>query len=144
MARILILAKNPREAGSFAALMGWRIGQYRAVQKASSISGVRRADVFVLPSFLERHDRHAILGALRWAKYVNTYYVDPADIREPSEATDCSVGPTDREIEVAYRYNALRERDAADDMVSEGGPVVPEPVKPKPAVPAAAATSYFN
>jgi hypothetical protein len=94
VARILILARNMREAGSYAKTMGIPQGQFRAVQKAGAIRGVRNAEVHILPSFLVRRDRHAILGALKNARHLTTYYVDPADL-EPSEPTNGSVTSSD-------------------------------------------------
>jgi hypothetical protein len=149
--KTLILARNPREAGSYAASMGIPRQHFRAVQKAAAIRGIRNAEVHLLPGFLERRDRHGIMQALRGARHLEIFYVDPADVREPSEATNGSVGPTERELEVAYRYNALR---ASEDMVSEGGPVAEEPAKPapkarkprtvKPAPAAPAAEAWFT
>lgn len=144
MPRVLVLAKSNREAGNYAALAGIPVRDFRAVNRASSIHGIRTGEVHVLPSFLERFDRHAILGELRWAK-VEVFYVDPADL-QPSEPTNGSVGPTDDELEEAYDANAELDafiaaeaakittpeqldqflEDAGLAMVDEGAPVAVE------------------
>lgn len=80
MGATLILAKNTTEANAYARLVGLQRGRYRAVRNANSIRGVRHAEVHLLPSFLVRLDRHKILGELRWARTLEVYYVDPADL----------------------------------------------------------------
>lgn len=122
MARqILILAKSISDANSYAKLVGLPRFSYRSVRGAGAIRGVRNAEVHVLPGFLRRPDRHAIVAALRGARTLEIFYVDPADFGdEPPElvpggqipvsnALESGTPPTDRELEVAYRYHALRE-----------------------------------
>ncbi len=119
----LILAKNISEANAYAKLAGLQRFTYRAVRSAGAIRGVRNAEVHILPSFLRRVDRHAILATLAWAKTLEVYYVDPADLEEETRGD-----LTDRQLEVAYRYDALRDaalRAAADD--AEHGPASGRP-----------------
>src|SRR5690606_21749310 len=75
----LILAKSTTEANRYARLFGLQPFTYRAVSRAGSIRNLRSAEVHVLPSFLRRVDRHAIVMALRQAK-VDIFYVDPVDL----------------------------------------------------------------
>ena len=83
--QILILCKSPREANQYAKLVGLQRFTYRYVARAGTIhGGLRNADVHVLPSFLDRIDRHRILSALRWTK-CEVFYCDPADFEEPRE-----------------------------------------------------------
>lgn len=134
MARItLILAKSITEANDYARLAGLERFSYRAVRSAGAIKGVRNAEVHVLPTFTERLDRHAILAALQWARTLEVFYVDPEDLKTPlteeeleaarlaaeaaeaeRRAQETGTGPTEREIEVAYRYHALREAALAE------------------------------
>lgn len=85
MAQTLILAKSILEANRYAKAAGLDRFTYRAVRSAGSIRGVRHAEVHILPSFLDRLDRHSILGALRWAKTLEVFYVDPADFEDRDE-----------------------------------------------------------
>ena len=79
MRQTLILAKSTTEANRYARLFGLQPFTYRAVSRAGSIRNLRSAEVHVLPSFLRRVDRHAIVMALRQAK-VDIFYVDPVDL----------------------------------------------------------------
>lgn len=126
MAQTLILAKSITEANRYARAVGLERFTYRAVRSAGSIRGVRHAEAHLLSSFLERPDRHAIMGALRWAKTLEVFYVDFRDgeIRDGDEVV--VNGPTERELEVAYRYNTLRDDSNGDNMIAEGGPATPE------------------
>lgn len=101
----LILAKDIRQANQYAKLAGLERFKYRAVTKAGSIRGVRNAEVHILPGFLARPDRHQILAALKAAKTLDVYYVDPADLVEPLESHVAS--PLDESVyDEAYAINA--------------------------------------
>ena len=110
----LILAKSITEANSYAKLAGLQRFTYRSVRSAGAIRGVRDAEVHILPSFTVRLDRHAILAALTWAKSLEVFYVDPADLAPAEEDSDSNVleagtPPTEAEIDEAYALNAARE-----------------------------------
>lgn len=151
--KTLILARNPREAGSYAASMGIARQHFRAVQKAEGIRSVRNAEVHLLPGFLERRDRHGILQALRASRHLEIFYVDPADVRESSSGDigESRRTPTERELEAAYRYNALRDVPAAEPAKPQSvpkprakrGPQAKPVVNVTPPPPAADATNYF-
>lgn len=114
--QILILAKSTTEANSYAKKAGLPRFTYRAVRNASAIRGIRKAEVHILPSFTTRIDRHNILAALQWAKTLEVFYVDPADLPEPPDPRG---ELTERQLEVAFRYNALRDlAEYEEDMAA--------------------------
>lgn len=121
MAQTLILAKNITEANEYARAVGLERFSYRAVRSAGSIKGVRNAEVHLLPSFLARPDRHAILSVLSFARTLEVIYADPADFApaEDSNALESGTPPTEREIEVAYRYHSMREAALAEKAALE-------------------------
>lgn len=133
MPQTLILAKNTRQANRFAKSIGLQRFSYRAVQKAGSIRAVRHAEVYLLKPFLERYDRHQILAALKNARTLTVYYVDLADFEESDpaditgdEASNSLNSPvvsvdldiSERDLEVAYRYNALRSASSREQIES--------------------------
>lgn len=131
----LVLAKNFREGNDFARDMGWSSREYRIVRKAGAIRGIRSAEVFVLPGFLTRLDRHAILHALQWARTLDVFYVDPADLRDDGPAGAEPDAPADPVTEIA---DALDDHSAPADFENPevwaalaDGVEEPEP-EPKP------------
>lgn len=72
----IILASSHREAVAYAKDQGWRSGEYRYPVKASTIRGLRVAEIHELASFAKRFDRHAILGVLRYARVPAWYAID--------------------------------------------------------------------
>lgn len=65
---VVILANTPTEASAYAASKGLRPAQYRYAARASSVKGLRVAEVHELPSFAHRFDKHAINAALRYTR----------------------------------------------------------------------------
>lgn len=65
---VLVLAKNTHEGAKYARRAKLTRGRYRVVSQASSIRGLRRAHVHILPGFHKRIDRHAIMAVLRHAQ----------------------------------------------------------------------------
>lgn len=150
MPQTLILAKSTTEANRYAKVAGLDRFTYRAVRSAGSIRGVRHAEVHLLTSFLKRLDRHAILGALRWARTLEVYYVDFRDgeirdgTNDPSTYADdgfdlleshdvFGLELTDHDLEVAYRYNAIRDLEGTSgEETGETEPSEdPAPVAPR-------------
>lgn len=87
MTQILILASSTTEANRYAKLVELPRFSYRYVARAGTIHGnLRRAEVHVLPSFLERRDRHRVLSALQWT-HCEVFYCDPADFARPEGYT---------------------------------------------------------
>lgn len=80
MRQTLILAKSTTEANRYAKLFGMDRFTYRAVTRAGAIRGLRSAEVHILPSFLQRVDRHSIVAELRMARRLDVIYVDPVDL----------------------------------------------------------------
>jgi hypothetical protein len=121
MPQTLVLAKSITEANQYAKAVGLQRFTYRAVRNAGSIRGVRHAEVHLLSSFLRRLDRHAIMGALRWARTLDVYFVDFVDGKIIDGTEDPRGDLTDQDLEVAYRYNAIRDAasEAADDPTTD-------------------------
>lgn len=65
---VIILAGTPSEASRYVREAGLPRGRWRIATQASTIRGLRRAHVHVLPSFATRRDRHAVLTELRYAR----------------------------------------------------------------------------
>jgi len=128
--QILILAKSPIEASRYAKLVDLPRFTYRYVARAGTIRGVRSAEVHVLPSFLNRLDRHGILAALRLAK-LDVYYVDPVDFVEEAEVQVADPMPEIRVVAVSDDVEppqhhvdmvaAVLPNGSTTDWESEGG-----------------------
>lgn len=112
----LILAKSVTEANRYARVAGLPRFQYRAIRSAGSIRATRNADIHLLSSFLKRPDRHAIIGALRHTR-CDVYFVDLADFDLEPKVEDPRGDLTERQLDVAYRYNALLDVDLTDEVV---------------------------
>jgi len=110
---ILVLAQTSHEGAKYVRRANLPRGRWRIVAKASSIHNVRKAEVHCLPGFHRRPDKHSIMAKLRYAK------VDWLDVEMPltdSEIAALEAIPwtiDERSLEVAYRYNRLR--DLADE-----------------------------
>lgn len=110
---VIVLAGSTREGRRYAKLAGLPKGRHRVVFSAKQIRHLRHAEIHELPSFKRRPDRHGINAALRYTKGERKLVEMPADVEQDSR------GPlTQRQLEVAYRFNALRETPALD-AVSE-------------------------
>lgn len=132
MPQTLILARNISEANQYAKAAGLQRFTYRAVRNAGSIRGVRHAEVHMLSSFLRRLDRHAIMGALRWARTLEIYFVEFVDGKIIDGTEDPRGDLTDRDLEVAYRYNAMldasnEEQSAPTGEAEQGEDSAPAP-----------------
>jgi hypothetical protein len=111
-----ILARNIREANHYAKVIGLQRFSYRAVQSAGQIRGTRNAEVHMLSSFWRNPARFTVLNALRWAK-LDVYYVDFVDGKVLDGETEPEAeieGPSERDLEVAYRYNRLLDAEETD------------------------------
>lgn len=65
---VVILAGSPREANDYVRVANLPKGRYRYAAQASTIRGLRVAEVHELPGFARRPDRFAIAATLRYAK----------------------------------------------------------------------------
>lgn len=111
---IIVLAGNTREGRRYAKLAGLPKGRHRVVYSAKQIRHLRSAEVHELPSFKRRPDRHAINAALRYTRGERRSVEMPADV-----VTDPRGPLTARQLEVAYRFNALRGIAALDAVAEE-------------------------
>lgn len=69
MAAPYILARTLGEAHAFAQdELGVGRGYYRVVTSPSSIKGPRGADLYLVPGWRNRHDRFAMISAIRWTR----------------------------------------------------------------------------
>lgn len=68
----IVLAGTAMEAAAHAQRHRLPKGRWRYAVKASSIRGLRVAEVHILPGFLKRLDRHKIIGELRYARVPKT------------------------------------------------------------------------
>lgn len=114
MGATLILAKNTGEGFKYARQIGLKQGSFRLVRDAHAIRGVRHAEVHLLPSFLERWDRHTILGALKWARTLEVFYVDPADIFPPERDDFEHLDPRDADKLVPSDPTGLSEEEKVE------------------------------
>lgn len=136
MSYTIVLAENHNEANRYAKRAKLRKGQWRFPVSASALRGLRVAEIHELPSFAGRRDRHAILAELRYSRGKHIQVEMPGKLAEPAvdqgdgfgqqlsiddvlhltpveadKALDANKlpGATPRELEVAYRYDRLRE-----------------------------------
>jgi hypothetical protein len=79
---ILILAKNAKQAVTYAKRAGLPNFSYRCVASAGSVTGITSADVHILPEFHTRPDRHRIFAALRYSRDIDYYDVEMPDLLE--------------------------------------------------------------
>jgi len=126
---VLVLAQTSHEGAKYVRRAKLPRGRWRIVAKASSIRGIRKAEVHCLPGFHKRPDRHSILGELRYANCEwrdvemppaeEAPAVDQGDgmgeqltieqaLQEAGSYVE-KVGPSERDLEVAYRYDRLRD-----------------------------------
>lgn len=134
MQQTIILSKSNRESGNYAKAVGIDRFTYRHGRNAAQIRATRRAEVHILPSFLTRMDRHAILASLAWAKGITVVYADwdGSELLVGAEpVVSAEVDPrgelTDRQLETAYRYHAIRELPVAEPEATPAA----EPAKPR-------------
>lgn len=81
----IILAENPQDANAYAKAQGIRRGTYRYAVRASSIAGLRVAEIHELPSFANRRDKHAINAELRRCGFKNRHMVRIVVEADPPE-----------------------------------------------------------
>lgn len=111
---VIVLARNSRQGMQYAKAAGLARGRFRVAHSAKNIRNAKRADVHILDSFWRRPDRYALIGALRYTKgewfSVSWPFVSSnGDIPQMSSYGDIS----ERDLEVAYRYNVLRDLPSA-------------------------------
>lgn len=102
---VLVLAKNTHQGAVYARRAKLQRGRYRVVASASAITGIKRAEVHILPEFHQRPDRHRILAELRYAR------CEFFDVEMPARATPPPVDQGDGMGEQLSIEDAL---DAAD------------------------------
>lgn len=119
MAAPLILARTFKDAHSYAQdVLGLSIGYYRVVNSPGTIKAVRGRELHLVPGWDKRPDRFSMRSAIRFCR--NTV-IDVA--AEPAAPADPRGDLTERQLEVAHRYNALLDTSNGDNMVAEGSPV---------------------
>lgn len=117
MAAPYILAHRLSDAHRFAQdELGAARGYYRIVTSPGSIKGPVGADLFLVPGWERRYDRFSMKTALKFTR-LNVIDVEEWRREQAEEPAD---GPTERDLEVAYRYNALR--DASQEEEPNGEP----------------------
>ena len=106
---VLVLAQTSHEGAKYVRRAELQRGRWRIAARASSIRGIRKAEVHCLPGFHKRPDRHSILGELRYAQCewfdveMPLTEAEIADLRQDLLVLD------ERSLEVAYRANRLRD-----------------------------------
>jgi hypothetical protein len=114
VAQIIILTGTVQEAARYTRETDLPRGRFIAPMSASQIDGVVPSEVHVLPGFLRRRDRHAILAAVKrsskryqgvkWIEVgVPTVQAEPEPVVEPEDTSN------------------------GGNMEAEGAPVAPEP-----------------
>jgi len=100
MPHVIILAGSAKEANAYRRDHALPKGRAIHASSAIQIEGVVPSEVHTLPGFAKRRDVHAIAAALKRAsrRYQDIKWV----------TYDDRGFLTDRALEVAYRYNALR------------------------------------
>lgn len=122
-----ILARSLKEAHEFArGELGLPHGRYRVVNHPSTLKSVRGADLHLVPGYQNRFDRFAMKGALRWTR------MNVIDHTEGvvGGAVEDDLEPAGEQLMIVSAEEAhsfLVDTSNGDNMVSEGGPVAPEP-----------------
>jgi hypothetical protein len=100
---VVILANTTGEAMTYAQAKKLPRGGFRYAARASTVKGLRVAEIHILPGFARRPDRFAIKAALRYtrAKYVE---VSPEEYDQLVSAY-----PLERAARIAFRYQAIEE-----------------------------------
>lgn len=105
MAAPLILARTFKDAHAYAqGKLGLTIGYYRVVNSPGTIKAHRGRDLHLVPGWDKRPDRFSMRSAIRYCR--NTV-IDVAALKAADETTDPRGDLTERQLDVAYRYNAL-------------------------------------
>lgn len=105
MAAPLILARTFKDAHAYAqGKLGLTIGYYRVVNSPGTIKAVRGRDLHLVPGWDKRPDRFSMRSAIRYCR--NTV-IDVAALKAADETVDPRGDLTERQLDVAYRYNAL-------------------------------------
>lgn len=86
---VLVLAQTSHEGATYVRRAKLPRGRWRVVARASSIRGIRKAEVHILPGFHRRPDRHSILGELRYAQ------CEMIDVEMPPRETPAPVDQGD-------------------------------------------------
>lgn len=110
-----ILARNFTDAHVFARdVLGLDRGYYRVVTSPSSISGMRGADLHLVPGYQNRPDRFTLRSVLRWTRM---NIVDHTQAKEPVDTSPDAVPG-----QQALPGTEAEDTGNGDNMVSEGGP----------------------
>lgn len=143
----IILAASTRDANTYAKVAGLKMGRFRYATQASSIKGLRVADIVELPGFERRPDRHALNSALRYSKGERRV----VSVEEFSDLRDAFAQarkalPLERAAVIAHRYEAIKEASRGEETGTpeprQDPAPAPKPPKrrtpaaPKPAAPA--------
>lgn len=102
MSHVIILAGSAQEANAYRRTRNLRMGRAVYAHSASIVDGVVPSEIHTLPGFLKRRDQHSVKAALKRAR------------RKYQSVVEFSFDErgfvTDRVLEVAHRYNALRDQ----------------------------------
>lgn len=128
----LILAKNLREAHDFAReTLGLSRGQYRIATSPSSISGRRGVDLYLVPGYLQRHDRFSWRGAIRYTRLNVIDVAAQAELFEHFASQEVTRARARAESEIADQLTLLSDdvteslTSNGDNMIAEGSPIEP-------------------
>lgn len=117
MAAPLILARTFKDAHAYAQdVLGLSIGYYRVVNSPGTIKAVRGTEIHLVEGWDKRPDRFSMKSAMR---YCRNRIVDPS-AQEPTPA-DPRGDLTERQLEVAYRYNRLLDSAVTEAMQTQPG-----------------------
>lgn len=108
MSHVIILAGSAKEANAYRRDHDLPTGRAVYASSAGIITGVVPSQIHTLPGFAKRRDQHAVKAALKVAR---------RRYRDVIEVTFDERGfLTERQLEVAHRYNALRDAGAPEDV----------------------------
>lgn len=129
MAVSYILARTLKEAHAFArGELGLSRGQYRIVNGVGTLKSVRGVDLYLLPGWQNRYDRFAMKSGLRWTR-MNVIDVATTPVKAPAPEPD-GLEPVGVQLSFDELTANVGEVSNGNNMISEGGPVAPEPETP--------------
>jgi hypothetical protein len=103
----LILARTFKDAHAYARdVLGLSIGYYRVVNSPGTIKAVRGTEIHLVEGWDKRPDRFSMKTAMRYCRnrIVDTTAQEPAPVDPRGDLTE-------RQLEVAHRYNRLLDLD---------------------------------
>jgi len=127
----IVLAGSSKEANDYARVASLPRGRFRYATQASSIRGLRVAEIHELPGFARRADRHALNSVLRYTKgeRIEISHEEFTDLKAAHQQRQTAYS-LERAAMIAHRYESIKEASRGEETrtpePSEGPAPAPE------------------